>query len=262
MLRRTLAGTKKRIAKSLCHPTIGLFLARAFRDRIPAAGCVVATDSPIVTPEIKAQLFWRFYESAEIRFVDKHLRRDLDVIELGSSLGVVTCRIRKLIHSSCKLICVEASPELARLTHLNLVTNALEKNVVVVNRAVNYDSPAQKTVTFLSGGSTLEGTVIKDEIGEDGGLAVQVATLSQILSENGIGDYVLVSDIEGSEAGIALYDADALRKCKQIIIELHDTTVSGASMKIEPISEAFMDLHSFALRDRYGSVFVFDKAKR
>ncbi|HEV2914551.1 MAG TPA: FkbM family methyltransferase [Pyrinomonadaceae bacterium] len=252
------AIVKSKVAKTLCHPRMGKLLALLFRDRIPSRGCVVATDSPVITPEIKAMLFWRFYESAEIRFVDRYIRRDLDVVELGSSLGVVACQIRKRISESSKLLCVEANPGLVGLISRNLEVNSLDKKVSIIGKAIDYDPTQRGSVNFHFGDSNISGKVAEQQRAVDGS-RVPTTTLAQLMNENGINDYVLVSDIEGAEAGIALADKEALKTCRQIIIELHDTVFDNKRVDVEQMCKAFINLHGFTLRDRYGPVCVFEK---
>src|ERR1700730_12780210 len=89
-LRAPLFSVKRVIARIICHPLIGRIISLVFRDRIPSRGSLIHTKDKAVVPSVKAALFWGLYESAEVRFVKEFLRSDLDVIELGSSLGVVT----------------------------------------------------------------------------------------------------------------------------------------------------------------------------
>lgn len=44
---------------------------------------------------IAAQLFWTFYERIEMDQIDAYLLPDLDVVELGSSLGVGTVLVAR-----------------------------------------------------------------------------------------------------------------------------------------------------------------------
>ena len=43
----------------------------------------------------RAMIFWGFYESAEIRLIEKYFDGKTDVIELGSSMGIVSTHIAK-----------------------------------------------------------------------------------------------------------------------------------------------------------------------
>src|SRR3569623_274442 len=88
---------KRFIGPLLANRWTGLVAARVLRDRIPHRGLTIDTSSPVVTPEIKAALRMRVYESSEYRFVRRYVPTDCDVIELGGSLGVISCTIRRRI---------------------------------------------------------------------------------------------------------------------------------------------------------------------
>ena len=251
-------SVKKIVVGFLCQPAVGRLLAFAFRDRISCQGCVIDTSSDIVTPKVKAMLFWRIYESAEIRFVRQYLNRDLDVIELGSSLGVVTCQIRKRMSGSHRLVSIEAHPELARQVKSNLRINGLDKKVSVINKAIAYHPSQRKTAFYVFSGSNLTGHIAERQNGARG-LKVEATTLSQIIDENGISAYALVSDIEGAEAGFIIHDQEALKKCRQIIIELHDTSINGVAIGTKQMCDRLTGEHGFTLRDQYGPIYVFER---
>lgn len=251
--------TKKYIAATICHPLVGRLLSSLYSDRIPAHNIVVDTSNPLVTSRIKGMLFWGLYESAEIRFIRQHLRHDLDVVELGGSIGVVTCQIRRLISPDRKVVCVEANPDLIGAIENTLRLNDLVKGVSVLNLAIGYDASHCHSVPMDFDGDNLGGH-ISPSSNTAHKTNVQRATLSQIIEDNGLSSYVLVSDIEGAEAGIAINERGALRNCKQIIIELHDTVLDGVAVSVERMRQAFTDIHGFKLRDSHGPVCVFENS--
>jgi len=249
-------GLKHKVVRVMRQPSVGRFLGNVFGERIPTRGCIIDTSDARVVPEVKADLFFRFYESCEIRFVARYLRRDLDVVELGGSIGVVTCQIRKLIGSNCRMVCVEADSELVRLIGNNLKINRLDKQVSVVNAAIDYSGG--ETVCFAAGPSNSEGKVDQQD-SRGCGLEVKTTTLSRVLSEYGLADYALVCDIEGAEAGIIFRDRDAFLNCKQIIIELHDTVFEGERVGTGKMLNVLTRTHGFHLRDSYGPVCVLER---
>ncbi|MDX6611681.1 MAG: hypothetical protein QOD75_867 [Blastocatellia bacterium] len=255
------AQAKKCIAAVICHPLVGKLLAFFYADKIPAAGILVDTNNPLVSAKTKAMLFWGLYESAEIRFIQRHLRRDLDVVELGGSIGVVTCQIRKLIASDRKVICVEANPKLIGSIQNNLHLNKLTAGVAILNRAIGYDSAHTQAVPMNFSGDNLGGH-ISSSSDTDHKVNVERGTLSQILEDNSLDSYVLVSDIEGAEAGIALNDSSALKNCRQIIIELHDAVLDGVAISVDRLFRMFSEVHGFQLRDSYGPVYVFENSNQ
>ncbi|MEO6120092.1 MAG: FkbM family methyltransferase, partial [Terriglobales bacterium] len=228
--------------------TIGLLTGNHFRSR----GLRVDTSHPAIKPEIKATLFWDVYESAEIRFVRRYLRKDIDVVELGASLGIMVCQIRDHVDAERKVVCVEASPQLAPVIRRNLELNGFAENTPVITAAIDYSGT--KTVSFWEGGNNLQG--FKDEKGTT---VVPALTLEQLLADHQIGDYALVCDIEGAEAGIIFQGRKSLDRCQQIVFELHDTVLDGRKIFVDEMIEELVKGHGFRYVDRYGTACVFDR---
>ena len=90
-------------------------------------------------------------------------------------------------------------------------------------------------------------------------LAVPALSLSRVLAENGIGNYALIADIEGAEAGLFSHDLQALSGCKKVIIELHDTSYNGEKYLVEDLITLIENSTAMVLRDRYGSVCMFER---
>jgi FkbM family methyltransferase len=244
------------VGRALISRYMGNLIARIFRDQIPFRGLVVNTEAPSISPETKCRLLFRMYESAEVRFVIRYLRRDLDVIELGSSLGVVSCLIRRLIARSQKLVCVEPNPELVPILLRNLSRNAPSEYTTVKTCAVTGDAHERGHASFQLGASNSSRIALE---GDCGSMSVPVSTLSGLQRETDIETYALVCDIEGAEAGLLFEDKDAFRQCRQIIIELHDTVWRGQTITVDSMCRLIGEQLGFVLRERYGPVFVFDK---
>lgn len=256
---RMVIALKRFAAGILCRPLMGRALAGIFCDRIPHKGFRIDTSHPSITPLTKAALFWGGYEGAEIRFTRRYLRPDLDVVELGCSIGVLSCHIRRQMESARQLVCVEALPELAEITRKNLRINDCENNVSVIERAIDYDKE-RKHVSLEVGVENTGGRII-DYKACDGRrtIEIQTTTLCEILSEAGIGEYSLVSDIEGAEAGFIMEKCEDLSKCQRIIIELHDTSYRYKPVTVEDMVQRLVHVHGFALADQYGRCYVFEK---
>jgi hypothetical protein len=131
-----------------------------------------------------------------------------------------------------------------------------------VHGAIDYDHDGS-AVPFSVAAVNFAGRVSGDSSGN--GASEELAIifvprfkLSELLQEYGISEYVLVADIEGSEAGILLRDPRSLRMCRQAIIELHDTHIGGGRIKLQELVGAFIDL-GFAVRARRGPVYCFER---
>jgi FkbM family methyltransferase len=248
---------KRRIADLLAAPVCGRVISSVLRDQIPTNGCTIDTSCAHISATTKAQLFLHTYERTEIRFSVRYLRRDLDVVELGSSIGMVSSLLARRLQPQCRILCVEAHPGLAPVVARNVSRNAPAARFDVIQAAIDYESrcgwsqlmPAAQSY----GGRLGEGA---------DGIRIRSTTLSEILCEQGIGQYILVSDIEGAEAGILLDDAQALRNCRQMVIELHTTCFRGKVISSQEMARLIAEQHGFMLLENYGAVYAFDRVKR
>jgi FkbM family methyltransferase len=253
-----LLSVKTLVAGAICHPYVGNMVSLLLRDRIRHHGCPIDTTSSCINPRTKATLFWGFYEGAETRFVQRYLRSDLDVIELGSSIGVISSHIARKLDSPRRLICVEANPALIEILKRNVQLNRPDLNLTIVNAAVSYDNHdafvpfalEDDTTASRLGGQT-------DEV-----IQVQTVTLESIIADHNIQRYSLVCDIEGAEAGFIMNGSDTLRLCQQLIIEFHRTPWHGVIMSVEELAQHLRNKHGFSTVDQYGPVYVFQRLDR
>jgi len=241
---------KRFIGPLLANRWTGIVAARVLGDRIPHRGLTIDTSSPVVTPRIKAALLLQGYESGEYRFVRRYIPTDCDVIELGGSLGVISCTIRRRIDPARRQFIVEADPRLAKALRRNLSINRCDTNVDVIEAAISYD-PGE-TVSFALGESSVSGRVAADA-GSLPTIEVPACTLSQLIERHDLTDFALVSDIEGVEWRILKNDLDALASARMIVMETHDSPGNGS---YEDLIAALQKTGRFDLIDRHGPVVV------
>jgi len=235
---------------------MGKLIGLIWNNRIPHRGSRIEVPAD-GDPRVNAMLYWGIYESAEIRFVRRYLGNELDVIELGSSLGGGSCEIAKKLVGKKKLVCVEANEQILQILRRNVQNNAPEQKAGFVHGAIDYSGKG--VVEFVMGNSNLSSHV---EYGAETALqkqVVPVVTLSSLLESEGIEEYALVSDIEGAEAGLFVRDQQALAGCKRMIIELHDTIYNNEAYTVQGLIELIKKNTGMVMRDRYGSVCVFEK---
>ena len=245
-----LLRVKKRVSRILCSPAIGSLLGRLLSDEIPNGGLRVLTGDQIVAPATKASLFWGFYENAEVRFVKAHLRPDLDVIEAGSSIGVVSSHIARGLSPGKKLICIEADERLLDTLRKNLERNASHLDKKVVHGGLV--SADDRNPSFLvQGGGTTEGQVVRTETET----RIPSIHLNELRKAHSIGSYTLVCDIEGSEGKVIDGTTKEFAGCRALIVELHACSVGTPDY----LCRELVSRHSFRLVARYGNVFAFER---
>jgi FkbM family methyltransferase len=245
---------KSVIANFLESDFVGKLIGLIFQDKIPFNGTIIITKSGLITPSTKGAIFCRIYESAEVRFVKKYLKQSYDVIELGSSIGVIACQVGKRIHRKNKIICVEANPYLKEVIEENLKYNKVE-SFEIISCAINYNTENEH-VNFLCGKRNVDGRLSSSEV--HGSIKLPKSTLSSILKQFSIKDFVLICDIEGSEVELLINDINSLDNCKQIIMETHNTVYKGKTFYSEDIEKLITDA-GFKRIDKYGGNLVFER---
>ena len=252
------AQGKALAARVLCHPFVGTLLGQVYGNLIPSRGASIDT-SGAIAPAVKAYLFWGVYESAEIRFVERYLRRDLDVVELGSSLGVVACHIAKRLDRARRLVCVEANGLLLGRIRENLDRNAPRASVTIMHGAVDYSVNPGTEIQLVLGETNLTSVTVANSSGTKPSGQAPSTTLGTILQQESIEDYTLVSDIEGAEAAMLVHDGEALSRCRQVIVELHQARLDNRTYTVQDLVETIVQRLGFTLRSSHGPVYVFEK---
>lgn len=182
----------------------------------------------------------------------------LDVVELGSSIGVVASHIAHKLAPSRRFISIEADPRLLGQIELNVTRNAPLTELAIVHGAVDYSSDGRSSVDFIVGARNVDSRV-SHASNDHVHLRVPTVTFSGILDQYKVGYYALVSDIEGAEAGLLEKEWLPLQRCQQVIIELHKTEYEGREVSIRDMCSILQSKHGFRLRDQRGAVYVFER---
>jgi FkbM family methyltransferase len=239
----------------LCHPVVGKVIHKWFHGAIPFRGhCFELETDGRVPYQQAASLFWGLYEKSERRLISQCLRPDLDVIELGSGAGVISCFILRAQMPEKSLTCVEANPAAVKMLLQNVRRNYPSREFVrVVNGAVDYSGA--EAVSFQ-----IHESLIGSNLGQVGSNSARIpaVTLSQIHEHFGLKRFALVCDIEGAEAGLLENERSALEFCEQIIIELHTTSFNDRTYSISDLSKLIENM-GFALRASRRNVFVYER---
>tara|TARA_R110002124_G_scaffold148665_1_gene314327 strand:- start:1092 stop:1709 length:618 start_codon:yes stop_codon:yes gene_type:complete len=199
-------------------------------------------------------LFFKAYESAEIRFIHQYLNPNLPVIELGSSLGGVSCQIGLILPKNATFLCVEANPSLISTLKQNLTVNNV--NSIVINKAIGNGS----NILFEQSENNLVGQASVKNHSDKKSNKIEVSTISlvQLCREYHITDFNFVCDIEGAEIQILLDEPEAFVHIQHFIIELHETFKDGFTYSVKDLVSLINKL-SFETIDSYGNVFYFKK---
>lgn len=240
----------------LCNPLLGKLIGLTTGNVIRRGACSIDTGSDWIESATKARLFWGFYEDYELDFVRRYLPGDLDVVELGSSIGVLSSHIAQRLLPERTLVCVEPNPHLIAVLDSNIRRNAPNSITRLLNIAVDYSGGAEVPLSISSNTAWSKVDIARRELAGEC-VMVKAKTLSAILTEAAISRYALVCDIEGAEAGVIFADQAAFDGCQHIIIELHDTELQGRPVAVEESRKEIETVLGFTLIARRSNAFYF-----
>lgn len=202
-----------------------------------------------VSDKEAAEIYFGFWESAEIRFAMQYAKSKT-IIELGSSVGV-TLGVLANKRYNTNFICVEASPiNFKKLQKLKVILPNNLNNYELINKAIFYGSDRVKFKHLSTKSSK---TVINNDSKDT--IELSCTTLSEIINHYEIKEnYTLITDIEGDEASIFINDSKALDNCKNIIAEIDESPVATVKDQISQLNKI-----GFNITQQYGRVFVFTK---
>jgi FkbM family methyltransferase len=194
------------------------------------------------------------YELPERRAIQRHLKRDLPVIELGGALGVVACITNKLLAHPKDHVVVEANPLAVRQLILNKTSNHCEFEIVNCALAYGVDS-----VTFCPRVEMDATSIESDGSGLDSteqAVTVPTVQLGRLLSEHGFRRFCLVCDIEGKEYDLICHELEVLREADVIILETHPLLIGED--KNQFLINSLIDV-GFRIVEHDGSVITLEQ---
>ena len=247
-----MLGIKRFIAGFLSSALTGRVVSSLFSQRIPCLkdAEIVLINSSSLKHSVKAQFFFGLYESGEMRFIKNFLHPGENVIEVGASIGVVSSFINKYKKPN-KLLLVEANPNLIDILRANLALNTVT-NYTLYNNAIGDGSV--DVLEFMEGSDNTTGSLVTNNDNCSATIPVKVIALDHIIRENALDSYVLVADIEGAEVFI-LNDTRSLKKCKMMIMELHDTECDGGKVTVVEMKRRIENV-GFDIIGEYGPLIT------
>lgn len=186
------------------------------------------------------------YEQDELK-----LAEDIDfnqsVVELGGGVGYIACIIDDKLPKKYQHIVLEPNSQVTEVLRHNKQLN--DSKFDIVEKAYSYRNEEVELEiegVFWGGRTSLKknkGSVRK----------VEAVSLGEIFSEFEIGDFILVSDIEGAEYDLIDHEFEKFSKAYSIMVELHDSDkkINSAVQKITA--------EGYELKNSSNDVFLFGK---
>lgn len=240
---------KKYIAKFLVNNTTGSIISIIYKHKIRFNNLIIDISNVVIKKKIAASLFFKTYESAEVRFISQFLQNYKGtIVELGSSIGVVTSTIAKA-NPDAAIFSFEADSRFIPIIENNLQLNEI-KNVKCYNEVIGSEGYIFSVGTDNTMGKIVKGTSDLNNFKK----------LSSVLQMHNITDFVLVSDIEGAEYFFLFEESDLFKNCHLMIIELHPIEIKNKLITVDEMMEKIKSL-GFDILAVYGSNVVAKKIK-
>lgn len=235
------------IAKILVNDFTGKLIALLFSNKIPFHNLRVDISNSIIRKRIAASLFFKTYESAEVRFISKYLKNyEGTIVELGSSIGVVSSTLAKA-NPKAKLYSFEADnrfiPLIENNFKINNITNATCHNEIIGTNGFE----------FIPGEDNTMGKISKSNSEKN-----NMCSLSQLIKKYSFSEFVLVSDIEGAEYFVLNEEHSVFDAIPLLIIELHPIEIENKLITVENLKTKIKEL-GYTILEEYGSNVVAQK---
>ena len=208
------------------HWALGKLVEIIYGDIVNIDGLKIDISNPAITTAIKCRFILDRYEPEERETVKKFLDETTPVIELGGSIGVVSCTINKILLDQTKHVVVEANPNLIPTLQKNRDQNNCKFEIL--NKAIGYGS---KRINFFLHKKFIGGSTQRET---EKSVFVEATSLSNLINRENFNKVNLVSDIEGAEIEMIKKEISVLKEKVDIFIVGFHPGIS----KMEEIKEA------------------------
>lgn len=249
---------KKLVFRLLCNEITGTIISIIFNYNIPNSRYGFKrykTPKHYCNSKVRAMIFWGFYEAAEMRLIQQYLPKNIPVVELGSSLGIVSSTAISCLNSNTPYTCVEANPYLKEYIDFNIKKhNPAKTNFSILSAAIAYNTNGFIEMS-ISKNNTESSIINSADYANHQTTKVKAITLGEIINE----PYTLICDIEGAEIDVMRNDAEALKNCKHLFIELHKTKYQDKNYNVNDLKNIITSELGFKLAIADGNVFYYNK---
>ena len=235
------------------HPLIGRIVE--WRGNIVHVdGLRFTVDHPAITRGVKALFVLNRYETPEREALRTYINPTLPVIELGASIGVISCLTNKKLLHPLKHVVVEANPDLIPLLESNRERNGC--CFTVLHAGVGYSA---EEVEFLISDSILASSATRMDGRFRISRTVRIPTISlqNILDKFGFTECTLICDIECGEVELVHQEIDTIKKhVSTILMEIHNTTLDQQT--VDSVVRTLNDA-GFTLAHRIRKTYIFTR---
>lgn len=163
-----------------------------------------------------------YYEKPMWRLIGEEMPTDLPVVVLGGGYGVISGLINRRLETGQRQIVVEADPQLFDLCSDNAFRGGADRDLSVVNFAIDYSGADSKTVDVSAGSGDRHVVDDRSAPQQQNAFSIPTMTLAQLLaSKDIVAPYSLICDIKGAEFDLISKDAEGLEHCQLMVVKLH-----------------------------------------
>lgn len=206
---------------------------------------------------VKKGLMLRHYEEPERQLIERFMRSDLPVIELGGSLGIISAFVNQRLDAGLNYTIVEANPRLLGICRANATTTGNAGRIDVVHAACAYHA---SSISFM-----VSDNIHANRIAHTGGtntITVPAVTLTDLVARKvGMSAYTLIMDIEGAEWDVFENDREALARCALVVAEVHPFFFAEQGRTLEGFM-ALVEAAGFIVAGQVGNSYAFRRADR
>jgi len=199
----------------------------------------------------------RKYEAEERKLLEPILKRGMQVLEMGSSIGIVTAIIADKIGNDGKMIAIEASETLVNYS-LKWLAKYPQLQLIHGFAFPVANAPGIQIESFDEARGSLGGVVAFGKVSSEEMSDERVWDIGRVCRHFNLNPELLVVDIEGSESIMASTPPDLPVSVKYVLIEFHPGLLPAGKRDVETIKDS-LEIEGFHLKESSYSVYLFER---
>ncbi len=205
-------------------------------------------------PITKFLMKFNLYEMKE-RSLVKKLSDNLDIIEAGAGIGLISMYLKKKIKKK-KLIMIEPNIKMNSIINENFILNNFSNEDIIIEN-FGLSDQNKKNIPFQIFESDMANTISTESLDynfrkKDSEL-IETICINSIVEKYGLLKFQLVLDIEGEEINVLRKNNNWLENCHSILLENH-----LPKKKLIELNN-FLISKNFNIVDKKENVFLFSK---
>ncbi len=197
------------------------------------------------------------YEAEERKLLETILLPGMQVLEMGSSIGIVSAIVAEKVGSSGKVVSIEASETLVQQA------SVLLSKYPWLDMIYGFGFPVLKAPDILINGfnevrGSLGGIVSFSPMSSSSNKDRRIWDIERVCNEYGLVPELLIIDIEGSESVMNIVAPQLPSSIRYVLIEIHPHLMPGGIADAENIRKALSREGYIERKSSFG-VYLFER---